>query len=583
VSILYKKALEADLCVVGGGLAGVCAAVAAAREGARVVLVHDRPVLGGNASSECRVHVGGADRSGKRPDARETGLIEELQLENLRRNPQHAWPVWDAVLYDKVVSEPNLTLLLNASVNDATMDGDRIAAVRAWQLTTETWLTVEAALFADCSGDGILAPLTGAEYRMGREARDEHDESAAPEKADAHTMGMTCLFGARDMGRPVPFDPPDWAYDFPTDESFGIGRRGHGWLEAGYWWVELGGDRHSIHDTEEVRHELLRIVYGIWDHIKNHGDHGADNWALDFIQFLPAKRESRRLLGDHILTQNDIQSGGRFPDTVAYGGWPMDLHPPGGFWAKDEPPNINHPVPELYGIPYRCLYSRNVANLLFAGRNISATHVACGSARVMGTCAVVGQAVGTAAAIGVRDALSPRAVGETRLDELQQTLLKRDCFLPRIVQHQSEATRTAALTSSRGDPEPLRDGVTRPYLGERHDWTGKAGDWVMYEWRGPRALREVRISFDSDLNRRIALTNLGPYARDVPTAPPATLVRSFRIEARRDGSWREILAEHDNHQRFRRLPLDVTCDALRLVVERTWGADVVRLFRFEVD
>jgi len=577
------RRIETEFCVVGGGLAGVCAALAAAREGARGVLVQDRPVLGGNSSSECRVHVGGADRSGKRKDARETGLIEELQLENLRRNPQHAWPVWDAVLYDKVVSEPNLTLLLNTSVTDATMDGDRIASVRAWQLTTETWLTVEGGLFADCSGDGILAPLTGAEYRMGREARAEHGESAAPEKADEHTMGMSCLFGARDMGRPVPFDPPDWAYDFPTDESFGIGRRGHGWLEAGYWWVELGGDRHSIHDTEDVRHELLRIVFGIWDHIKNHGDHGADNWALDFLQFLPAKRESRRLLGDHILTQNDIQSGGRFPDTVAYGGWPMDLHPPGGFWAKDEPPNINHPVPELYGIPYRCLYSRNIGNLYFAGRNISATHVACGSTRVMGTCAVVGQAVGTAAALAVRDGLSPRAVGEVRLDELQQTLLQRDAFLPRIVQRPSEATRTAALTSSRGDPEPLRDGVTRPYLGLSHDWTGEVGDWLMYEWHGPRTLREVRISFDSDLNRRIALTNLGPYARDVPTAPPATLVRAFRLEARRDGAWREVLTEHDNHQRFRRLPLDVTCDALRLVIERTWGADVVRLFRFEVD
>ena len=577
------RRIETDVCVVGGGLAGVCAALAAAREGARVVLVQDRPVLGGNSSSECRVHVGGADQSGMRKDARETGIIEELLLENLARNPGRSWSVWDAVLYDKVVSEPNLTLVLNASVNAAQMDGCRIASVSAWQLTTETRLTIEAGLFADCSGDAVLAPLSGAAFRVGREARSEHDEPAAPEVADRKTMGASCMFAARDLGRPVAFEPPAWAYDFPDDSCFGRGRDPHPWIEAGYWWIELGGDRDSIADVEDVRHELLRIVFGVWDHIKNHGDHGAATWALDFVQFLPAKRESRRCLGDHILTQNDLLAGGRFRDTVAYGGWSMDLHPPGGFWAKDEPPCVNHPVPELYGIPYRCLYSRNVENLFFAGRNISATHVANGSIRVMGTCAVVGQAVGTAAALAARDGLTPREVGASRLDELQQTLLKRDAFLPRIVQRPSEATRAAALAASQGDPAPLRDGVTRPYLGEAHDWTGAPGDWVEYVWKVPRRLPEARLSFDSDLNRTIAMSHLWPGGRRVPEGPPPSLVRAFRVEVWTGTGWADRIRVAENHQRFVRLPLDHECRGIRLVIESTHGAPRARLFRFEVD
>ena len=580
---MQTRTIDTDVCVVGGGLAGVCAALAAAREGARTVLVHDRPVLGGNASSECRVHVQGASRHGKRPFARETGLIEELLLENCRRNPARSYHVWDAVLYDKVVSEPNLTLLLNTSACDATMDGHRIASVRAWQLTSQTWITVRAQLFADCSGDSILAPLTGAEFRVGREARSEFGESAAPDAADRKTMGMTCLFGAKDLGRPAPFEPPAWAHRFPTDDSFGVGRKGHQWLELGYWWIELGGDRDSIADTEATRHELLRVVFGLWDHIKNHGDHGAEDWALDFVQFLPGKRESRRYVGDHILTQPEVEAGGRFDDTIAYGGWAMDLHPPGGFFALDDVPAAFNPVPELYGIPYGCLHSRNVPNLLFAGRNISATHVAIGSTRVMGTCAVLGQAAGTAAAIAVREGLSPREVGEQRIAELQHTLLARDCFLPRIVQAQSDATASATLTASQGDPEPLRDGVTRPYLGETHDWVGAPGDSIEYTWPEPRALTEARISFDSDFGLELGMSHHGPYGTDVPTSPPPTLAKSFRLEARINGAWRTVVECADNHQRFVRLPLDLTADALRLTTAETHGAEAVRLYRFEVD
>ena len=180
---------EVDVCVVGGGMAGLCAAIAAARHGAQVALMHDRPVLGGNASSEMRIHICGADRHGSIPNLRETGILEELRLENLYRNPNKNFSIWDTILYEKARYEPNITLLLNCSCLDAEMAGDRISSIVGWQLTTETYHRVRAKLYADCSGDAILAPLTGAEWRMGREARREYGESIAPEEADARTMG----------------------------------------------------------------------------------------------------------------------------------------------------------------------------------------------------------------------------------------------------------------------------------------------------------------------------------------------------------------------------------------------------------
>jgi hypothetical protein len=259
---------------------------------------------------------------------RETGILEEILLENYWRNPTANYSVWDSVLYEKARYQPNLTLLLNCSCTAATMDGNRIVSVRGWQGTAETWHTVEAKLFADCSGDSVLAPLTGAEFRVGREAASEFNEDIEPPVADNKTMGMSCLIQTRELDRPVPFTPPPWAHRYLTDAD--LPHRGHRVLSTNFWWIELGGEHDSIHDTEMLRDELLKVVFGVWDHIKNRGDHGAENWAIEWIGFLPGKRESRRYVGDHILTQNDVRAEGRFDDLVAYGGWSMDDHHPGG-------------------------------------------------------------------------------------------------------------------------------------------------------------------------------------------------------------------------------------------------------------
>jgi hypothetical protein len=385
-----------DLCVVGGGLAGTCAAIAAARHGLKVVLMQDRPVLGGNASGEVRMWVCGAHGDNNR----EGGILEEIELENFYRNTGLNYSVWDSVVYEKAYLQEGLTLLLNTTCQTVQMDGSRIVSVTGWQMTSETYHTVQAKFFADCSGDSILAPLTGAEFRLGRESREEFGEPIAPPKADNKTMGNSCLFQIRETDRPQPFIPPEWAYSFPTDEDIPL--REHD-LGTNYWWIELGGDRDSIHDADELRHELLRIALGVWDHVKNHGDHGADNWVIDWIGFLPAKRESRRYVGDVIINQHDVEAGGKFEDIVAYGGWTMDDHFPAGFAHRGSYPTIHHPAPSPWGIPWRALYSKNIDNLAFAGRNISVTHTALSSSRVMGTCALLGQAVGTGVALAVKD------------------------------------------------------------------------------------------------------------------------------------------------------------------------------------
>jgi len=564
-----------DFCVIGGGLAGMSAAIAAARHGVRVALMHDRPVLGGNASSEIRMWICGAH--GK--NNLETGIIEEIRLANRYRNSTGNWSVWDSILYEKVRFEPNITLLLNCSCNAVEMAGTRIGAVKGWQLTTQTWQVVKARLFADCSGDSILAPLTGAEIRWGREARDEFKEDIAPPVADRKTMGMSCLIQARETDRPQPFVPPAWAYHYARDDA--LPHRGHNFRNSNFWWIEVGGEQDAIHDTEQLRDELLKIAFGVWDHIKNQGDHGAQNWALEWVGFLPGKRESRRYVGDHILTQNEIRAEGRFDDLVAYGGWPMDDHHPAGFYHPGEPTTF-HPAPSPFGIPYRALYSRNISNLWCAGRNISTTHAAMSSTRVMATCATLGQAVGTAAAIAARDGLTPREVYKQRICELQRRLMDDDCYLPGLLREIPGLTRNAKLIASTGDPEPLRNGWDRPADDKETSWIAAPGDWATYTFDQPVKLRRIRLVFDSDLNRQEPVMPCAYPLLPVLHAVPPTLVKGFHIDiARQDGAWETVFTETCNIQRLRQISLDVMAHACRCVVDTTWGNAKVRLFAFD--
>lgn len=594
-SVSRSRSLHPDLLVAGGGLAGVCTALAAARNGIRVVLVQDRSVLGGNASSEIRMHAVGADYHGNKPGLRESGLIEELRLEDAMRNAQRSYSQWDLLLYEKVKLEPNITLLLDTTVLDAAVDGGGIRSVRALRAATEDEFVITARYFADCTGDGRLGAAAGAEFRSGREARAEFGESLAPERADAHTLGSSILFTARRHETPQPFFAPSWIRRF-TAEDFRH-RPIHSY-EYGYWWFEWGGHLDTIRDNEDIRHELLRIALGVWDHIKNSGAHpDAAHWALEWVGAVPGKRESRRFLGPHVLTQQDVLEGRMFADRVAYGGWPIDLHPPTGVDAAAEAPCVQTTFPHVYSVPLRCYHSRNVANLFFAGRNISATHVAFASTRVMATCAAGGQAVGTAAALLVRRGAPADIAAAATPDfvrELQQTLLRDDAWLPDLRNDdEADLARRASVTASSERPGAsaacVIDGHTRNIKASFGPWARDAGHrWesdglparLTLTFPAPVEVCEIHLTFDSEFERELMLTPSDFFATRQIRGPQPELVRDYRLYL--DGKL--LIEVTDNYVRKRVHVVDSPRPATSVTLEvtATHGCASARVFEIRL-
>ena len=572
-----------DICVVGGGLSGMCASIAAARHGAKVALVHDRPVFGGNASSEIRMWPLGAHGSNRR----ETGIFEELVLENMRVNPMRTYPNWDAVLYSAVYEQDNLDCFMNCTVNELQTENGKITEITGWQLTTYTTHKITADLFIDCSGDSILAQLSGAEYRKGREARSEFNEEAAPLEADSCTMGNSLMIQVRETNQPVTFTPPRWIRKL-TEED--LKTRGHdlgNFRATNFWWLELGGERNTLDDCEDIKHELLALSYGAWDHIKNTEGHNSENWELDWAGYLPGKRESVRCIGDHILTQNEVAVRTHYDDIIAYGGWKVDDHPPKGFNHDGEPTKY-FDSQSPFGIPYRCIYSKNIDNLMFAGRNISVTHAAMAASRVMATCAIIGQAAGTAASLAIRYGISPREVG-AHMDELQQTLMTDDCWLPGLRRRISDICQNAALSANCKQAENLRNGHDRP-TDENGD-NGcylPLGEIAEYTLAKPAYVESVRLVFDSDLDRA-TITGGIESVKDCPTicnrsadmTPfefPTTMTDTFEILV--DG---EVLHRiTGNRQRLVTLPIGKTAGRIALRPIKTTGtAGTAHVFSFD--
>jgi hypothetical protein len=577
-------ALDCDVLVAGGGLAGVCAAISAARHGAKVVLVQDRSRLGGNSSSEVKMHVVGANQHNGRPGWRESGLIEELRLADAVNNHQRCWEMWDLLLYDKVVSEPNITLLLETIVYAATAKDGRITEAFARCDKSEHLYRIRARMYCDCTGDSRLALEAGAEMRSGREARAEFHESLAPEKPDPLTLGSSILFTSRLYHNPVPFTPPKWARKITKEQL--VHRKITSW-EYGYWWIEWGGNHDVIADNERIRFELLSIVMGVWDYIKNSGDFPDSRmWGMDWVGMMPGKRGSRRLVGDHVLTQADLMSGGNFADAVAIGGWAMDGHPPEGFDRPDLPPNTVLSPPEVYDIPLRSLYSRNISNLLMAGRNISASYVAFTSARVMATCAVEGQAIGTAAAQCVETGRTPRQLANdaAQLARLQQTLLRDDQTIKgRRNEDTRDLARQAKVTASANAESAalVLDGVTRDIPDkrgnpvERHSWAAPAPSWIELQWERPRRIREVQITFDSGFKRQLTLSAQESQNVNLVRAPQPETVKDYRIVV----GGKAVAEVKGNFQRLARHSFEpVETSAVRLELESTNGAPEARVF-----
>ncbi len=602
---LLSKTRKVDVCVVGGGLAGTFAAIAAARHGAKVVLMQDRPVLGGNASSEIKMWVSGAGSRVR--NLQETGIMEEVLLENMRINPTRNFSVWDGILYGKVKAEKNIELLLNCACCFAEKEGNRIKNVTGFQMTTYTWQTVEADIFIDCSGDSILAELVDAEYMLGRESKDTFGERWGLEVSDKKTMGMSLMIQAHETDHKCEFIAPDWAYRFDTDED--MHDKPHDSLErieTNFYWIELGGEVDSIHDTEEVRDELLKIAYGVWDHIKNRGDHGAENWELDFIGFLPGKRESRRYVGDYVMTQQDVEAGRQFHDEVAYGGWQIDNHLPGGFamTGSKEGHLQKKRLTEPYGIPFRSLYSKNIDNLMFAGRNISASHLAFATTRVMATCGVIGQAVGTAAALMKKYGVSARTLGKEKIEELQDALMEDDCFLPGMKRKISPLCNSQTLSADWGDASVLLNGTERKIWGNDNGYWGMCNRAITYTFDKKTYIHDFRLIVDSDLDREYTEGN--PRVLNISATLFRRLdynytsfgflkcmVKEFRIEALdENGEWKTVWETKENYQRMIRQTLDIETTAIRFIPVSTYfseelgkaayGSAQAHVFSFEV-
>jgi hypothetical protein len=425
--------LNAGLVVVGGGLGGVCAAIAASRHGVKTVLVQDRPILGGNASSEVRLWVLGATShlGNNNRWSREGGILNEILEENLYRNRQGNALIFDTILLEKCIAEENLTLLLNTAAYEVDKsDPDTISAVHAFCSQNSTRYVLSAPLFCDASGDGLVGFMAGAAFRMGAESKEEFGEGFAPDAAYGQLLGHSMYFSTKDVGVPVKFVAPSWALKditkIPRYRQFNTNMQG-----CNFWWLEYGGRLDTIHQSEEIKWELWKVVYGVWDYIKNSGNFPeAETMTLEWVGHVPGKRESRRFEGDYIMRQQDVVDQTLFDDVVAHGGWAVDLHPADGVYSELSGCTQWHSK-GVYGIPWRCYYSRNINNLFLAGRIISATHVAFGSTRVMATCAAGGQAVGTAAALCHQKNLLPASLASgDGLRELQVRLQRDGQFLP---------------------------------------------------------------------------------------------------------------------------------------------------------
>lgn len=596
-----RKVIEKtyQVVIVGGGLSGVCAALASARQGAKTAIVQARSVFGGNNSSEVRMHVCGANCHAQKKDLAETGILMELQLLNKSVNPNYSFPMWDMVMWGKLKAVPNLDCYLNTVMDDAVMDGETIKAIICRQSSTELIYRLSADVFVDATGHGTLGYYAGAEFRYGSESQAEFNEPDAPEEENGFTMGNTILFHSTDMGENTPFQKPDWAYSYKEED---LEYRPHGnvtWshgengveekydVSSGYWWMELGGEsKNIIEQTENINDELFKSIFGVWDHIKNQPGHNAENYAMDWIGSVPGIRESRRLEGDYVLTENDILENRFFDDGVAFGGWPIDVHPEKGFHHKGLPTRYIN-FPGHYAIPYRCFYSKNIPNLMMAGRDISVSKLAMASTRVMGTCAIGGQAVGTAAALAARHQVTPRELGKTYIEELRQTLLKEDCYIPGAGnQDPLDKARTAVITASSYipgyEPENVISGVTRQVGDATHAWHSADMDapWLSLALEKAQAISQIRVTFDPDLNIEIMISQTKRRLDGMIKGMPPSLVKDFTVRLLKDG---ETVYQKDITDNWQRLAVidtgkPVVADQALVEIHSTYGDNTAKIF-----
>ena len=429
---------EYDVVVVGAGPGGLGASLAASRLGMRTVLIHDRPVLGGNNSIEHSVTIGGSGHNflDGVVDSREGGILEEARLARQHLSlPGRPRASMSAAYRMMVDAEEQLSERPNERVVSAEKKGRSVVSVMSVNTLTGCRTSYRGKVFVDGTGDGWIGYFAGASRMYGREAKSQYGEMTAPEKADTVTMsGCINDYGYHETKKETRYETPAWAKVLPD----GFNRHDVRGVNA-RWWLEHSGYIDDIEDPEAARDELIRIHLDYWGWIRRHPKYGAlaRKCVLDEIKICNGRREGWRLMGDYVLTDVDCIEGRVFPDAITVGGWLLDVHDPLG--VKNPKGNGKYSANQtrLYTIPYRCVYSRDLDNLYMAGRNISVTHAALGSTRIMGTIFSIGQAVGTASAMLVRTGLSSRELGERKIRELQQLLVKNDQYIRGVVGNDS--------------------------------------------------------------------------------------------------------------------------------------------------
>ena len=595
--VMEKVAIDCDVLVAGGGLSGICAALSAAREGAKVVLIEDRSHLGGNASSEIRMHPLGikADKIGWR----EGGIIEELLLENIARNPEFSWGSWDLLLYEKCADEKNITLLLDTTLVSANTGGNgAITSAIARCDYSFTVYEIRARTYIDATGDARLAMEAGATVMSGREGSAKFGESRADFDILGSRQGASLMFSSVECDRPVPYTAPKWAVKIKPEHLLHRPLNA-GNLNFGYWWIETGGRWDVNRDLEQTRHELLAIMLGVWDYIKNSGKFpAAKNRVLDFVGFIPGKRDTYRVVGEHILTQQDIESGCKaFDDGVCVGGWQLGDHPSGGFWTK--PGYVAHYAKTgdvaPYNIPLGCFISKDVPNLMMAGRDISCSHVAFGSTRIMLTCAVGGQAAGAAAAMCAENSLYPAQLRADKklLAELKQRLLRAGQTILDVRNTDArDAARNAKITASSSAlgtrPENVVSGVQFDALGENSNrWIAEISSkpWIRLDFDAAKKISSVRFNFDSGMRRIDQTSCLYDMKKFMIRAPQPELVRDFNLTAiLPDGSQKTLAEVRGNFLRNVACKFaPVEAKALRVDVLATNGDKYARIYEIRAE